>query len=252
VVSRNLAEALWPGSSPLGRSLLVRRPGDESEHAAGVLQEVEVVGVAPDGFFSRFYSEHRRFVFLSAQQNPAPPGETTFNIRYTGSLDLVAPAIRRALRNADARTPIVAMMTANRTIETLRWPLHALTTLLVMFAAGSLLIAGIGQYAVVSFDTRRRIRELGLRIALGASSQQILALVARESLRLTIVGLTIGFALSVAAGNAIGRVLYGVTPTDALTYVGVFTLLFVASLVACWLPARRAARIDPIMALRQE
>ena len=105
---------------------------------------------------------------------------------------------------------------------------------------GSLFIAAIGQYALVSFDMRRRVRELGLRMALGASSRQVLAAVVREGLTLTIVGLVVGFALSVAVSRILGRALYGITATDPLTYAGVFALLTVASMVACYLPARRA------------
>jgi ABC-type antimicrobial peptide transport system permease subunit len=121
-----------------------------------------------------------------------------------------------------------------------------------LFSIGSLVIAAIGQYAVIAFDMRRRTRDFGVRIALGASSQQILGSVIAQGLRWTAVGLAIGFALSLAAGMAFRSVLVGVTPTDVPTYLGVFTLLAGASLVACYLPARRAARIDPIQALREE
>jgi putative ABC transport system permease protein len=116
----------------------------------------------------------------------------------------------------------------------------------------SLLIAAIGQYAVVSFDMRRRVREFGLRIALGASHRQMLTSVVQEGLRFTGIGITIGVVLSLAIGEALGSVLYGVTPTDPVTYGAVFALLSMASLLACYLPARRATQIDPIAALRHE
>lgn len=132
------------------------------------------------------------------------------------------------------------------------WPIRVLTMLLVLFAGGSLLIATIGQYAVVSFDMRRRVRELGLHIALGASSRQVLARVLSEGFTLTAIGLVTGFALSLATGRILGRALYGITATDPLTYTGVFALLAGASLLACYLPARRAARINPMNALRIE
>jgi putative ABC transport system permease protein len=129
---------------------------------------------------------------------------------------------------------------------------RVLTTLLTLFAGGTLLIAAVGQYAVVSFDMRRRVRELGLRIALGASSKQMLAGVLREGFVLTTIGLLLGFSLSLAVGRGLGRALYGITATDSLTYAGVFALLSAASLLACYLPARRAARINPMTALRIE
>jgi putative ABC transport system permease protein len=131
-------------------------------------------------------------------------------------------------------------------------PLWMLTTLLMFFAGGSLLIAAIGQYAVVAFEGRRRTREFGLRIALGASPEQLVASVLKEGFRWTAAGLVLGLLLSVALASGLARVLFGVTPTDPVTYLSVFALLTVASLTACYLPARRAARTDPMIALRTE
>jgi ABC-type antimicrobial peptide transport system permease subunit len=115
-----------------------------------------------------------------------------------------------------------------------------------------LLIAAIGQYAVAAFASRRRSREFGVRIALGASSRQLVSSVISESFRLTALGLVIGFALSAAVGTVLARVLYGVTPTDPVTFASVFVLLAGASLLASYLPARRAASTDPMVVLRTE
>jgi ABC-type antimicrobial peptide transport system permease subunit len=131
-------------------------------------------------------------------------------------------------------------------------PVWVLTTLLSLFAGGSLLIAAIGQYAVVAFDGRRRSREFGLRIALGASARQLTAAIMRETARLTAMGLGAGFLLSLGVGMVLARVLYGITATDLPTYAGVFLLLASASLLASYLPARRAARTDPMKVLRTE
>ena len=164
----------------------------------------------------------------------------------------MAPAVARALREADGRIPIASLRSIETEISSEVAPFWILTTLLTLFAAGSLIIAAIGQYAVVAFDSRRRTREFGLRIALGASSNQLVTSVMAESFRVTAIGIVAGFALSVAAGSVLARVLFGITPTDPPTYLGVFVLLATASLVACYLPARRAARTDPLVALRTE
>jgi predicted permease len=242
VISQNLAGALWPGRSALGRTMQLASRED-----------VDIIGIAPDGFFSGYRRElHPSFVFVSMQQAPPGPGEATFYIRYAGGLDGVVPAIGRAIREVDARVPIVHVRTMDAQLEGLTWLVRALTTMLMLFASGSLAIAALGQYAVMAFTMRRRTRDFGVRTALGASSRQILMSVLREGLRLTAVGLGIGFALSLVTGRSVRSLLYGITPTDTATYLGVFGLLALASLVACYLPARRASRIDPMQALRQE
>ena len=243
IVNQNLADALWPGEPALGRTLQLR-----AGHA-----EVEVVGVAPNALFSGYGNETKpNFVFLSQRQEPAPPGEMTFYVRYTGALDAIAPAIGRALKDVDARVPIVYLRTLDAELYANTWPVRFISLLLVLFAAGSLTIAAIGQYAVVAFDMKRRTRDFGIRIALGASSRQLLSAAIWDGLRWTAVGLLIGFALSLGAGRAFRSVLFGITPTDALTYVSVFVVLAIASLLACYLPARSVSQIDPIRALRQD
>ena len=240
LITQNLAKRLWPAQSPVGRTLVVNK------------QEREVIGVAPDLFFSGFRRQHPGFVMLSAQQDPLEPGEATLYVRYSGALETIGPAITRSLQQVDARTPVAYMRIWDTQLSSAIWPIRVLTTLLMLFAGGSLFIAAIGQYAVVAFDMRRRVREVGLRMALGASSQQVLTRVMREGFTLTVLGLLLGFVLSLGTGTFLGAVLYGITATDPVTYAAVFALLTAASLLACYFPARQAARINPMTALRME
>jgi predicted permease len=243
IINQRLADALWPGQSAIGHTILV---GQEP-------QTLEIVGVAPNAIFNGTRGdEHPNFVFRSEAQEPGTPGEVTFYVRYAGSLDAAASALGRALREVDASVPVVSVRTMEAELNREAWVVHAMSGLLTAFAIGSLAIAVIGQYAIVAFGVRRRIRDFGLRMALGASSHRILRSVLGEAFHMTLVGLLGGFALSLAAGTALRGLLYGVTPTDARTYVAVFVLLTMASLVACYLPARHATRIDPMRALRQE
>ncbi len=245
IITRQLAATLWPGESAMGRVLLAG-PSDR-------LTELEVTGVVGDAYFSGQAREGApRFIFTAIDARPNPPGETTFYIRHSVPMDVVAPAVARALREADGRVPIAAMRSLESQVASEQAPFWMLMMLLTLFAGASLLVAAIGQYAVVAFEGRRRTREFGLRIALGASAEQVVSSVLRESFKLTAIGLAIGFVLSAAVGVVMARFLYGITPTDPLTYFGVFALLATASLVACYLPARRAARIDPLVALRTE
>ena len=137
-------------------------------------------------------------------------------------------------------------------LATINGDTRVITFLLTIFSSVSIIIAAIGQYAVVAFEMQRRTREFGVRLAMGASSTQILNSVIREGLLLTAIGLLAGFALSAAAGMALARFLYGVTPTDPQTYLTSFGIMAIASLLACYVPARRASRVDPLVALRWE
>ena len=248
IISQNLAEALSPRGSLVGRTILLDRPDDEKASPIAV----EVIGVSGDGYFSGFRREQPKFVFLSAEQEPAPPGESTFHIRYVGRFETIAPVIYRAVRQVDARTPVTGMRTLELEISGVLWPIRVITILLGLFAGASLFIATIGQYAVASFNMRRRVRELGLRIALGASSRQMLMSVMKEGFALSVIGLAIGLTISFAVGRLLGQAFYGVTPTDPLTYMGVFALLSAASLLASLVPAHRASRTSPLVALREE
>jgi ABC-type antimicrobial peptide transport system permease subunit len=253
VINRNLAETLWPGESALGRMLIVGRQK----------QPVEVVGVVPNGAFSGFIgadgefagaqrSLRRSFIFLSEGQSAGTPGERTLHVRYKGSLEAIAPAVRAILRDVDRRVPVAYVRTMNEQLDEFTRPAAMVTTLLGLFSIGSLILATIGLHSVVAFHTARRRRDFGIRIALGASYAQVVNTVLKEGLLLTSIGVLIGLGLSAATGRALRNLLFGVTPTDTLTYLAVVTVLGAVSLFACYLPARRASRISPIEALRQE
>jgi putative ABC transport system permease protein len=243
IISQSLAESLWPGRSALGETLLL----------GGDRRPFEVIGVMPNAYLSGVRNEGQtNFYLRSTHQQPNPSPHTHYYIRYTGTLDTIAPLLTRAVHDFDAHVPIAYMRTMETQLDNLSMPMRTVSSLLMMFALGSLAIAAIGQYAVMAFNMRRRTRDFGVRIALGASSGQILRSVIAEGTRLTAIGLTLGFGLSLATSAAFRSALTGVTPTDAPTYAGVLVLLSVASLLACYLPAYRASRINPIDALRQE
>jgi macrolide transport system ATP-binding/permease protein len=263
VVNQNLADALWPGQSAVGQTMLFG-PDRRSIEVVGVVANAFVAGFNPERPDPKpnyaFVPEQRNFSAVRsgdtlAQGNTvgsAGPGEITFYIRHGGDVGTVAGAIGPALREVDRRLAITFVRTMDEQLELLSIGAGMIARLLVIFSIVSLVIAAIGQYAVVAFNMRRRIREFGVRIALGASAGQVLGGVLREGLILTSIGLLCGLGLSVAVAVAARSVLFNVTPTDPQTYAGVFALLAVVSLLACSLPARGASRVDPVRALRQE
>ncbi len=248
IVTESLADALWPGEPAVGMTLLA----GPSWRAAGDAIEVEVIGVVRDAYFNGQASDTPpRFIFFEVDARRFSSG-ATFYIRHQGREEIVAPAVSRALREVNPAVAVRDMRSLESESALRIAPIRMITSLLTMFAVVSLVIAAIGQYAVVLFDGRRRVREFGLRLALGASTERVIRSVLLENVRATLAGLAIGFVLSIGVGAILARALYGVTATDPLTYAGVFLLLAAASLVACYLPARRAARVDPMIALRTE
>ena len=243
MINQRLAADLFAGESPLGRQLTI-----------GEREQVEVIGVVADALFDGPNRDpHPRYLFVAEQQMPgAPPTDPSFIIRHRGSLEAVTPIITRAIGEVDAGLPIVAISTMTARLALVFELETLIVRLLVSFALISLVIAAFGHYAVSMFNTRRRTREFGVRMALGASAGRIQAAVLRESLAHAVAGVVIGLAMSMAIAIGLRAFLFGVTPVDPITYVAVVALLAVTSIVASYLPARRASRVNVVDALRQE
>ena len=263
VINQNMADALWPGGDALGKTmtfkeLSLRGPSDVET------ERVEVVGVAPRAFVAGFNPERpdprpnlafivEQRAFATSRRDPAEPGEITFYLRHgSADLDSVASALGPVLRALEPRVAIVLTRTMNAQLEGVTFTARMIARLLLIFSLISLLIAAIGQYAVIAFNMQRRVREFGVRIALGASARQVLSTVVGEGFALTVIGLVVGLFLSLGVALTIRGVLFGVTPTDAPTYAGVFALLGCVALIASCLPALAVTRVDPVKALRQD
>jgi predicted permease len=246
IINKSLADQLWPNQAAIGQTLKIGTNG----------RTFEVVGVADDVFVN--HDRTGDYILAPEQEATAPlqnvtgNGDLTFFIRYSGDISTIGPAARTALRDADARIPIRFMRTMDEQLSLSKAPRAALTTAVLVFSLGSLLVAVIGQYAVVAFDLKRRRRELGVRMAMGATTQNIVGAILREGLLLTIAGLAIGVVLSIGFGAVFRSLLYGLRVVSFSLYAEILIPLFVASLIACYLPARSAARLDPLVALRHE
>jgi predicted permease len=242
-ITQRLAMELFADESPIGHPVFI---GDR--------ERVEIVGIVPDARFDGpHHDSHPRYLFVAEQQMPGnPPEDLSFIIRHRGTLEAITPVVSRAIAEVDAGLPIVSMSTMNARLAMVTELETQIVRLLICFAVLSLVIAAVGHYAVTTFNMRRRTREFGVRMALGASSQRIQGAVVREALSQTIPGLVIGFVLSATVAVSFKSLLFGVTPVDPITYGGVFVVLAVTSTVASYVPARRASRVNVVDALRQE
>jgi putative ABC transport system permease protein len=160
------------------------------------------------------------------------------------------PAVTGAIRELDAEQPVLDVMTLETLLDDSLAHQRFSMLLLALFAAFALLLAGIGIYSVLSYAVRRRAQEIGIRVALGAQRSDVLWMVLGHGLRLTVAGLVIGTLGALGLTRLLTGLLFGVPPTDPLTFTVVCVLLCAIALLACYLPARRAMRVDPMIAMR--
>jgi putative ABC transport system permease protein len=249
IISQKLADGFWPGQDPLGRSLQLSAGGP-----GGPFKRAEVVGVVPDIAWSIFDKERPAEFY-------EPLGQRIFNIWRLHVR--VAPA-------ADANTVMAACLKQLRQLDS-RMPITDASTLVAMqrnsplvllarlggllfgaFGAVAMGLSFLGVYGLKAYEVVRRTREIGIRMALGARSRDVWGMLLQESAWLALWGLGLGLLLSLAMGRLASRFLYQVPAFDPLTFVGVPILLLAAVLIACSIPARRATKVDPMVALRHE
>lgn len=171
--------------------------------------------------------------------------------RTAGDAASLTNALRTTMQHADAELAVSGLRTLDAQLSQDLWPYRVFGTLFLVFALSALLMAGVGLYAVMSQATLRRTREIGIRVALGATPRRVLRTVMRRGLVQLAIGLGLGLGAAFTATGAMRSLLLGVQPTDPLTFVVTAMVLLAAGLVACWLPASRAAAIPPVRALSE-
>ena len=212
---------------------------------------IEVVGVIEDGKYFSLSEETQPFLFTNLRPQS---GSYLTLVARTGGGDSspVIAALRREVQQLDATLPVYGVKTLTEHMAVPLFPARVAATLLGAFGLLALLLAAIGIFGVMSYAVSQRTRELGIRIALGASATNIFRLVVGQGLTLTAIGLGIGLAVAVAGTRLMSGLLYGVNALDVATFAGVSALLSSVALLACYVPARRAMRVDPLIALRSE
>jgi ABC-type antimicrobial peptide transport system permease subunit len=173
-------------------------------------------------------------------------------LRAAGDPAALAPSARAAVRAVDPDMPVFRVATMNDVVDDTLVNRRFVMLILGLFAGIALVLAGVGLFGVLSYAVTQRTREIGVRMALGARAADVLGMVVRQGMKLTAIGLGVGVAAALAATRALSGLLFGVGAADPLTYAVLAAALAAVALLACWLPARRAARVDPMVALRSE
>jgi putative ABC transport system permease protein len=240
IISKSLAGQLAPNADPVGKLVDVE----------GLKGAVEVVGVVGDVHQLGITSEITSEVYLPYSQAPAPI--ICFAIRTASDPTNLAKAAERAIWTVDKDQSIGYVMPMEELASESLAPQRVVTLLLGGFAAMALLLAALGIYAVIAYSVTQRTHEIGIRMALGARATHILSLVVGRGLGLALAGATLGLAGSFGLMRFLSSLLYGVRPSDPLVFVTVSALLAAVALLACYIPARRATKVDPMVALRYE
>jgi putative ABC transport system permease protein len=247
LISESFAKRKFPGQDPLGQRVHVGPDIGRADRPWGT-----IVGVVGDVKQASLALSETDAFYTSTTQWSWIDNVQSLVIRTPGDAAALAPAVRKAIWSVDKDQPIVRVATMDNLLAKSEAERHFVLTLFEAFGLVALLLAATGLYGVLSGSVTERTREIGVRAALGATPGNILALVIRQGMILTAVGVALGFTGAVAASQALITLLFGVSRLDPVTYAGVIALLSGVSLVACGVPARRAAQVDPAITLRAE
>jgi predicted permease len=241
VVSEAMARVLWPGKEALGQCVKINADTVPCTYVVGIAENIKSNSLSGDPEF---------YYYLSSDQ--FNPQRTGLLVRTRGDASSQVDAIRRQLQRTMPGASYITVTRFSDVIggETQSWKLGA--TMFVAFGVLALVLAAIGLYSVIAYNVQQRTHELGVRVALGAQVRDVIGLVVKDGLRLTVIGVVIGGAVAFWAGKYVKDLLFNVSPKDPTVFAIVTIVLLVAAMAASLIPAARAARVDPNVALRTE
>ncbi|MGH9855775.1 MAG: FtsX-like permease family protein, partial [Blastocatellia bacterium] len=240
IVNEATARRYWPGQEAVGKRIILGRG----------TQFAEIVGVVRNSKEKGLTEDPRPAIYLPLLQQSVP--ELTLHARAATDAQTLLAAVRREVQALDATLPVYNLGTLAQQKDGSLYTERLAATLLTLFGLLALLLAAVGIYGVLSYAVTERTREMGIRLALGARPRDLLKLVVGQGLILTIIGLGLGVGAAFALTRLIEKLIFGVSSTDPLTFVVIPLLLAGVALLACWIPARRATRVDPLVALKCE
>jgi predicted permease len=239
VINESMARDFWPNQNPLGQIFSAGSDHGPWKQVIGVVSDVREWGLThkpvPEAY-EAFDGDGRMFLVLHASRQPSS----------------LTPEVRRVLSQLDASLPLFSVRTMDEVIADNSQGQQFLSLLVGSFAGLAVLLAAVGIYGVLSYAVTERTREIGIRMSLGAARGRVLGEVMREGMRLAVVGFACGIAGAFAAGRVLASLLHEVKPGDPEIFAATAGFLAIVALIACYLPARRAARLNPMTALRHE
>jgi putative ABC transport system permease protein len=240
VLSKSLADAVWPGEDPVGKRAQLWVDPDRVGHVVGVVEDMRERGPG---------QEETMAIYFSYDYGAWSP--IHFVAQTAGQPRAIMPTVRSILGEMDPDLPISRVLTMEEMVQSSTASRRFTMMLLAIFAGVAFVLALVGLYGVIADSVQKRAQELGVRVALGASSQDVLRLVIRQGMGPALAGIVVGLVGALALSRVLQSLLFGVVATDVPTYVGVGVILALAALVACWLPGRAALKLDPVTVLRE-
>ncbi len=254
LIDDNLAHAMFPHQNPIGQHIIIPFPGVEvPREIVGIVRHIKHMGPGQ----TSEWKVNQAFYMPAAQipdqfYKAIGVFNATIVVRTATAPQGLLTAVKRVVHSIDPDVAVVNVQTMSELVSSSVAAQHFTMLLMIIFAALALTLAAVGIYGVISYSVSRRTHEIGIRMALGAEKKDVLRLVVRQGLRLTLVGVAAGVAGALALSRFMSSVLFGVKPTDPLTFTVVSAILVAVALLATYVPARRAAKVDPMVALRYE
>ena len=240
VINETMARRFWPGQDPVGRSVQMKKNGPP----------IEIIGVARDIKYYSLGEEPLPYVYGSFAQFYSP--SMTLQVRTTGDPKSLMRALEKEVEGLDPNVAITGLTTLADLRQVPLFPSRAMAMVSSLFGLLAVGLTALGLYGILSYSVSQRRREVGIRMALGAQAADIFKLIIRQGLTITLIGIGIGLIGSLALTRFLSSLLFGISPTDPLTFALIAVSLLGVALVACFVPARRAAKVDPMVALRYE